>query len=122
MKEGLDMTNHDSELLQSVLVEMEEIKNMLKNIMMSHDSASTAQVIAPERDLLTIEECSQLSGLKKSYLYRLTHQRQIPHCKPGGNRVYIRRDDLLNWMGGQPVKTNDDIDRAAARHMVGRKR
>ncbi len=116
------MTNHDSELLQSVLVEMEEIKNMLKNIMMSHDSASTAQVIAPERDLLTIEECSQLSGLKKSYLYRLTHQRQIPHCKPGGNRVYIRRDDLLNWMGGQPVITTADIERAAAQHLVGRKR
>lgn len=116
------MTNHDSELLQSVLVEMEEIKNMLKNIMMSHDSASSAQVIAPERALLTIEECAQLSGLKKSYLYRLTHQRQIPHCKPGGNRVFIRRDDLLNWMAGQPVKTNEAIDRAAAQHMVGRKR
>ncbi len=116
------MTNHDSELLQSVLVEMEEIKNMLKNIMMSHDSASTAQAIAPDRDLLTIEECSQLSGLKKSYLYRLTHQRQIPHCKPGGNRVFIRRDDLLNWMEGNPIKTSDDIDRAAAQYMVGRKR
>ena len=38
------MTNHDSELLQSVLVEMEEIKNMLKNIMMSHDSASTQSI------------------------------------------------------------------------------
>jgi excisionase family DNA binding protein len=116
------MTNHDSELLQSVLVEMEEIKNMLKNIMMSHDSASSAQVIAPELDLLTIEECVKLTGLKKSYLYRLTHQKRLPHCKPGGNRVYIRRGDLLRWMEGNKIKTSEDIDRAAAQHMVGRKR
>ena len=116
------MTDHDNELLEAVLSELTVVKNMLENIMMAYDSASSSQVIAPDRELLTIEECSQLSGLKKSYLYRLTHQRQIPHCKPGGNRVFIRRDDLLNWMGGQPVKTNDDIDRAAAQHMVGRRR
>lgn len=116
------MTNHDSELLQSVLVEMEEIKNMLKNMMLAYDSTSSAHAIAPERDLLTLEECAQMSGLKKSYLYRLTHQRRIPHCKPGGNRVFIRRGDLLAWMGGNKIKTNEEIDRAAAQHLVGRKR
>ena len=114
------MTDHELQLLQSVLAELMQVRKLLQNkeINMNVDTHPDSA----ERDLLSIEECERLSGLKRSYLYRLTHERRIPHCKPGGNRVYIRRDDLLNWMGGQPVKTNDDIDRAAAQHMVGRKR
>ena len=113
------MTDHDNELLQDMLVEIEDMK---KNIILLLDVAFHAPTVAPERDLLTIEECVKLTGLKKSFLYRLTHERRIPHCKPGGNRVYIRRDDLLHWMEGNKIKTSEDIDRAAARHMAGRKR
>ena len=113
------MTDHDNELLQDMLVEIEDMK---KNIILLLDVAFHAPTVAPERDLLTIEECSQLSGLKKSYIYRLTHERRIPHCKPGGNRVFIRRDDLLNWMKRNPIITSEDIDRVAAQHMAGKKR
>ena len=42
VREGLDMTDHDNELLEAVLSELTVVKNMLENIMMAYDSASSA--------------------------------------------------------------------------------
>ena len=116
------MSDRVNEWMLAVMAELAEMKKLLKNINLAYDSTPTAPTVPPDRELLTIEECVKLTGLKKSYFYRLTHQKRLPHCKPGGNKVFIRRDDLLRWMEGNKIKTNEEIDRAAAQHLVGRKR
>lgn len=48
-------------------------------------------------ETLTIEEAAAFLGFKKSYLYKLTCTRQIPHFKYGGRIVLFDRAALETW-------------------------
>jgi excisionase family DNA binding protein len=67
---------------------------------------------------LTFEQARQLLQVSKSTLYKLTFRRAIPFTKPGGGKLYFKKADLLAWMNKNPVKTADQIDEAAANHIM----
>lgn len=48
-------------------------------------------------ETLTIEEAAAFLGFKKSYLYKLTSTRQIPHFKYGGRIILFDRAALETW-------------------------
>lgn len=49
------------------------------------------------KELLTIKEASVYLGIAKSYLYKLTSAKKIPHYKPNGKLVYFKRKELYDW-------------------------
>lgn len=65
------------------------------------------------KDALTFNEASRLLDLSKSYLYKLTHSRQIPHYKPNGKKIYFKRSDLENWLFRNRVSTADELEHQA---------
>lgn len=65
------------------------------------------------KDALTFNEASMLLDLSKSYLYKLTHSRQIPHYKPNGKKIYFKRSDLENWLFRNRVSTADELEHQA---------
>ncbi|MBD5251792.1 MAG: helix-turn-helix domain-containing protein [Bacteroides sp.] len=67
------------------------------------------------KEILTVDEAAQYTGLTKSALYKLTHNRQIPFSKPGGKILFFSRQALDQWMMSNPVATTDELnDRAQA--------
>ena len=58
------------------------VKDVLQEVLLSQKN---------ETETLTVEEVSELTGYKKSTLYRLTHERKIPFHKPahGGRRIVL---------------------------------
>ncbi|MCV2886530.1 helix-turn-helix domain-containing protein [Aestuariibacter sp. AA17] len=58
---------------------------------------------------LTFDECVEYTGLSKDYLYKLTHARQIPHCKPNGKKIYFPREEIDNWLLSNRVMTEDEV-------------
>lgn len=70
-------------------------------------------VVLCQKEVLTLEEAAQYSGLKRNYLYKLTSTRVLPHSKPGGKNIFIRRADLEEWMMSSPVATEMDLNTAA---------
>lgn len=52
--------------------------------------------------LLTIQNISSLLGVKKSYVYWLTHQKKIPHLKINGH-LRFRQSDIDEWLRSQEV-------------------
>ena len=65
------------------------------------------------KDALTFNEASMLLDLSKSYLYKLTHSRQIPHYKPNGKKIYFKRSDLENWLFRNRVSTANELEQQA---------
>ena len=49
-------------------------------------------------DFLTLEEASDLLKVSKSFLYKLTSSKQIPHFKPSGKLIYFQKSDLEKWI------------------------
>ncbi len=66
--------------------ELTEIKNLL-----------TSQTIQNDEPL-TIEQACIFTGFKKSYLYKLTHFKQINYFKPNNKKIYFLKSDLRDWI------------------------
>lgn len=50
------------------------------------------------KSMLTADEVADYTGLKKSYIYLLTSQKEIPHYKPNGRTLYFSRSEIDAWM------------------------
>lgn len=113
------MGTQETNLMSSVLNELAEIKQMLAKVMKENGKPT---ISVSEKEFLTVEECAELIGAKKSYIYRLTHEKRLPYHKPGGNRILIRQDDVVAWMESNRIKSQQEIDSEVANHLIGRKR
>jgi excisionase family DNA binding protein len=50
------------------------------------------------KEVLTSDEAAAYMGIAKSYLYKLTSKRLIPHYKPIGKMCYFNRKELESWL------------------------
>lgn len=79
--------------------------------------AETVHPSACPGETLTIEEAAAFLGFKKSYLYKLTSTRQIPHFKYGGRIILFDRAALETWKS-QRMQAIPTIAEAEARAAV----
>lgn len=72
-----------------------------------------ANIVNCTKEVLTSEEAARYMGVSKSYLYKLTMRREIPHYKPMGKMCYFNRSELVQWLQQNRVATSSEIaDRA----------
>jgi excisionase family DNA binding protein len=84
----------------SVLQVMTEIRNLLLH----------------QKDIFTVSEVCSYTGFEKSYIYKLTSTKKIPHFKsPGGKNVFFKREEINDWLTQIRVKTVDEINSEAER-------
>tara|TARA_R110002049_G_scaffold93391_3_gene230914 strand:- start:20607 stop:20909 length:303 start_codon:yes stop_codon:yes gene_type:complete len=84
---------------------MEFIQNELKEIKELLIKQSIQQ-----KEILTIEEASDFLGLSISRLYKMTSNKEIPHYKPGGKKIYLNRQELEQWILNSRVASTSDLD------------
>ncbi|NCD04216.1 MAG: DNA-binding protein [Clostridia bacterium] len=74
------------------------------------------------KNVLTFEDVVVLTGLSRSYLYKLTSANQIPHYKPSGKQLYFDREEIESWLKQNRVETVEDTDRKATNYVVNGRR
>lgn len=74
------------------------------------------------KKMLNLDEVVLLTGLSKSYLYRLTSSGRIPHYKPSGKQIYFDRSDIEAWLRRNRVDSIEEIERAAINYVVMNKK
>ncbi len=75
----------------------------------------TANTIFCTKEILTSDEAAKYMGISRSYLYKLTMRKQIPHFKPLGKMCFFNRHDLEKWLQSNRIATADELaDRAQA--------
>jgi len=50
------------------------------------------------KNVLNFEETVEYTGMKASYLYKLTSTGKIPHYKPYGKMLFFRREELEEFL------------------------
>ena len=60
--------------------------------------AVTARTLFATKEVLTSEETAMYMGISRSYLYKLTMRREIPHYKPMGKMCYFNRREVEEWL------------------------
>jgi excisionase family DNA binding protein len=70
------------------------------------------------KEVLTFEEAANFTGMSRSYLYKLTSTKQVPHYKPSGKMVYFNRAELEAWLLSRRVDTADEVGARAQIHCI----
>jgi excisionase family DNA binding protein len=60
------------------------------------------------KKVLNIDEACEYLGFKKSYVYKLTSAKIIPHSKPNGGAIFFDRAKLEEWMLSNPSSSFSD--------------
>ena len=114
----------EAEQLTCVMNELAEIKKILADFVSGTASNDTSNVNLPPsgKEYLTVDEAAALIGSKRSYIYKLTHEKRISFTKPGGNRVLIKRSDLLDWVEANRIKSQKDVQNDVEQFMKNSRR
>ncbi|MCD7850107.1 MAG: helix-turn-helix domain-containing protein [Parabacteroides sp.] len=66
--------------------------------------------IKKQKEILSIEEVSELTGYKKATIYKLTHERKIPFHKPahGGRRIFFKKEEISQWLQSNHIETYEE--------------
>lgn len=78
-------------------------------------------VLFAQKEVLTLDEAAQYTGMKKSSLYKLTSEKKIPHYKPNGKNCFFRRTELEDWLTTNPVATVADLNGRAQAYCMRNK-
>lgn len=65
------------------------------------------------KEVLTISEAAEYAGLSESTIRGYCTDRIIPHSKPGGKLIFIKRRDLEEYLMSSPVKTKKETETKA---------
>lgn len=76
------------------------------------DLVATKTIICT-KEVLTSDEVADYLGISRSYLYKLTMRREIPHYKPMGKVVYFNRCEVEAWAQTNRIATDDEISQKA---------
>ena len=72
-----------------------------------------AKLIKGAKEVLTSDEVADYMGISKSYLYKLTMRKEIPHYKPMGKVCYFNRKEVEQWLQANRVATSTEIEQRA---------
>lgn len=65
------------------------------------------------KTILNVEELSDYTGFKKSYIYKLVHHNLIPYSKPNGKVLFFDRNKIDEWLMSNSTKSESEISREA---------
>ncbi len=93
--------NNLPEAVMQLMKDLAYIKNHLLN-----QAATTAapEITAPEKELLTVADVSQMLDIASGTIYNMTSTQQIPFFKRGG-RIYFDREEINEWIRNDRRKT-----------------
>lgn len=71
------------------------------------------KLLIGNKEVLTLDETSDYTGISRSYLYKLTASGTIPHSKPNGKMLFFDKKKLVDWLLQNKQKSKHDIDAEA---------
>ena len=69
--------------------------------------------ILSAKKVLTLSDVAILTGLSRSYLYKLTCRHLIPYYKPTGRGLYFERGEIENWLLQNRVASETELQAKA---------
>ena len=71
------------------------------------------RLLVANKEVLTFEEACEYTGISRSYLYKLTAAREIPHSKPNCKMLFFEKTKLNIWLLQNRRKSKCEIEKEA---------
>lgn len=92
--------------MDNILILLEEIKKLLQL----------------NKSMLNAEELCLLLGISKPYLYKLTSTGKIKFYRPFGKLIFFNKDEVLENLKQNPIKSLDEIENSALDYLLTSKK
>lgn len=79
------------------------------------------KLLLSNKKVLTFEEACDYTGISRSYLYKLTAGKKIPHSCPNGKMLFFDKDKLDSWLLQNERKSVQEIDSKALSYTLNKK-
>lgn len=66
-----------------------------------------------QKEVMSIEDVALYTGMKKSYIYKLTSGGHIPYYKPGGKYLFFKRTEIDQWLLSNRYGSADELNAEA---------
>lgn len=63
-----------------------------------------------QKAVFNFEDFCIYTGISKSWGYKLTSQRQVPHYSPNGKTLYFDKVEVDKWLLQNPIKTVKQLE------------
>ncbi len=70
------------------------------------------------KNVLDMDDIVALTGLSRSYIYKLTCKKEIPYYKPNGKLIYFDRQEVENWMKQNRVNSIAEAEQEASKYLM----
>ena len=80
------------------------------------------KLVSASKNVLTLEEAVEYTGISRGYMYKLTASGEIPFSKPRGSRIYFSREKLEQWLLSNQHKSSMELKNEAVEYTFRRKR
>lgn len=80
------------------------------------------RLVRTQKNVLTIDEASEYTGISRSYLYKLTANNDIPFSKPRGKMIYFSKEKLDAWLLTNSSKSRHEIQQEALNYTLRNRR
>ena len=76
------------------------------------------ELLLTQKTVLKLDEVVLLTGLSKSYLYKLTSTGGIPCYNPQGKHIFFKKTEVEDWLLQNRKTTTVEIDEMANNHII----
>lgn len=76
------------------------------------------RLLIANKEVLTFEEACEYMGISRSFLYKLTSTRKIPHSKPNGKMIFFEKKKLNVWLLQNGRKSKGEIETEALKYSL----
>jgi len=99
-----------NELIESLLVSLDEIEDEPQPVVAPLPAAPTKQ-----KDVLSMDDVTELTGFTRGYIYQLVHSEKIPCHKPTGKRgrLFFLRKEVLDFAARHKQTTGYEVSETA---------
>ena len=105
------------QLPEAITLLLKKVDNLEK--LLSGESATS---LIAAKQMLKTEEAASFLSISLSKLYKMSAKRELPLYKPGGKKVYFKREDLLEWLSTNRCMSNHEIEKEAINYITNGKR
>lgn len=79
------------------------------------------ELAAQQKEVLTIKEAAEVTGLSVSRMYTLACYKKIPHYKLNGRGLRFKRSELEAWLTRDRVATDEELNAKAQMYLAKKK-
>ncbi|MAU26583.1 MAG: transcriptional regulator [Muricauda sp.] len=93
----------------------------MDNIKLEEKLDRIESLLLGSKQVLTLEEACDYTGISRSYLYKLTSAGIIPHSKPNGKMIFFDINRLNEWLLRNDRKSKCEIEDMALDYVLKKK-